>query len=173
MRPALIALLVRETEARSRSLDFMSSVAGEGTRLLAVLAGGCALLAAATSNLTLAVILLAVGGVLAPTAIVGSALLDDVAPPGTVTEAFTVMIMGIVAGTAMGAGSALLAAAYFDRRRGGTSDPVDLDRDDVVAVMPSHGDVPERAHVEADPPERHAVLQRARAGDVLPHRRRG
>jgi predicted MFS family arabinose efflux permease len=70
--------------------------------MLAALAGGCALLAAATSNLTLAMILLAVGVLLAPAAIVGSALLDDVAPPGTVTEAFTVMIMGIVAGNAVG-----------------------------------------------------------------------
>jgi membrane-associated phospholipid phosphatase/predicted MFS family arabinose efflux permease len=68
--------------------------------------------------------------------------------------AFTRVMFGahfpldVVAGTAMGAGSALLAAAYFDRRRDGTSEPLDLDRDDVVAVMPSHGDVPERAHVD-------------------------
>ena len=70
--------------------------------MLAALAAGCALLAAATSNLALAAILLVVGVMLAPAAIVGSALLDDVAPPGTVTEAFTVMIMGIVAGNAAG-----------------------------------------------------------------------
>ena len=71
--------------------------------------------------------------------------------------AFTRVMFGahfpldVVAGTAMGAGSALLAAAYFDRRRGGTSEPVDLDKDDVAAVMPSHGDVPERAHVHERP----------------------
>jgi MFS family permease len=70
--------------------------------MLAVLAGTCALLAAATSNLVLAASLLAVGALLAPCAIAGSALLDDVAPAGTVTEAFTVMIMGIVAGNAVG-----------------------------------------------------------------------
>ena len=70
--------------------------------MLAALAAGCALLSAATSNVTLAVTLLAVGVLLAPATIVGSALLDDVAPPGTVTEAFTVMIMGIVAGNAVG-----------------------------------------------------------------------
>jgi MFS family permease len=70
--------------------------------MLAGVAAGCALLAAATSNLTLAAILLVVGALLAPSAIAGSALLDDVAPPGTVTEAFTVMIMGIVAGNAVG-----------------------------------------------------------------------
>jgi MFS family permease len=70
--------------------------------MLGALAAGCALLAAATSNLGLAVTLLAVGALLAPSAIAGSALLDDVAPPGTVTEAFTVMIMGIVAGNAAG-----------------------------------------------------------------------
>ena len=68
--------------------------------------------------------------------------------------AFTRVMFGahfpldVVAGTAMGAGSALLAAAYFDRRRGGTNAPVDLGKDDVIAVMPSHGDVPERAHVD-------------------------
>jgi hypothetical protein len=67
--------------------------------------------------------------------------------------AFTRVMFGahfpldVVAGTAMGAGSALLAAAYFDRRRVKASEPVDLESDDVVAVMPSHGDVPERAHV--------------------------
>jgi membrane-associated phospholipid phosphatase len=57
----------------------------------------------------------------------------------------------VVAGTAMGAGSALLVAAYFDRRarlRGGTGEAVELEREDVFAVMPSHGDVPERAHVD-------------------------
>jgi membrane-associated phospholipid phosphatase/predicted MFS family arabinose efflux permease len=68
--------------------------------------------------------------------------------------AFTRVMFGahfpldVVAGTAMGAGSALLAAAYFDRRRAAPSEPIDLDRDDVVAVMPSHGDVPEREHVD-------------------------
>ena len=70
--------------------------------MLGGLAAGCALLAAATSNLVLAATLLAVGALLAPSAIAGSALLDDVAPQGTVTEAFTVMIMGIVAGNAVG-----------------------------------------------------------------------
>jgi MFS family permease len=70
--------------------------------LLAALAAGCALLAAATSNVVLALLLLGVGVILAPSAIAGSALLDDVAPAGTVTEAFTTMIMGIVAGNAVG-----------------------------------------------------------------------
>ena len=72
------------------------------TLMLAALAGGCALLAAAASNVALAAVLLAVGVRLAPATIVGSALLDVVAPAGTVTEAFTVMIMGIVAGNAAG-----------------------------------------------------------------------
>jgi hypothetical protein len=70
--------------------------------LLTALAAGCALLAAATSNPVLALLLLAVGVILAPAAIVGSALLDVVAPAGTVTEAFTTMIMAIVAGNALG-----------------------------------------------------------------------
>ena len=70
--------------------------------MLAALAAGCALLAGASSNLALAASLLVVGALLAPATIVGSALLDVVAPAGTVTEAFTVMIMGIVAGNAAG-----------------------------------------------------------------------
>jgi MFS family permease len=70
--------------------------------LLTALAVGCALLAAATSNAVLALLLLGVGVILAPSAIAGSALLDVVAPTGTVTEAFTTMIMGIVAGNAVG-----------------------------------------------------------------------
>ena len=100
--------------------------------MLAALAAGCALLAAASSNLALAATLLVVGVLLAPAAIAGSALLDVVAPAGTVTEAFTVMIMGIVAGNAAGnaLGGALVdgpgyesavlaaAAAIARRRRG-------------------------------------------------------
>ena len=84
--------------------------------LLAALAGGCALLAAAGSAATLALLLVAVGVILAPTTIVGSALLDTVAPPGTVTEAFTVMIMGIVAGNAVGnaVGGALVDGASYE-----------------------------------------------------------
>lgn len=70
--------------------------------LLVAVAGGCALLAAPESSAALAVALVVAGLFIAPTAIVGSALLDVVAPPGTVTEAFAVMIMGIVAGTAAG-----------------------------------------------------------------------
>jgi MFS family permease len=70
--------------------------------LLAAFGAGCALIAAAGTHVTVALALLAVGVLLAPATIVGSALLDVVAPAGTVTEAFTVMIMGIVAGTAAG-----------------------------------------------------------------------
>jgi membrane-associated phospholipid phosphatase/predicted MFS family arabinose efflux permease len=82
--------------------------------------------------------------------------------------AFTRVMFGahfpldVVAGTAMGAGSALFAAVYFDRRaarRTRTADPVDLEREDVFAVMPSYGDVPTPAHV-------HAVLSQV-AGLVI------
>ena len=46
---------------------------------------------------------LAVGGLLlAPATVVASHLLDHVAPAGTVTEAFGVMVMGLVLGTAAG-----------------------------------------------------------------------
>jgi MFS family permease len=84
--------------------------------LLTALAAGCALLAAAGSYPVLALVLLAVGVILAPTTIVGSALLDVVAPAGTVTEAFTVMIMGIVAGNAVGnaVGGALVDGASYE-----------------------------------------------------------
>ncbi len=43
--------------------------------------------------------------------LVGSTLLDRVAPAGTATEAFTVMVMGIVAGTAVG--NAIVEGAAF------------------------------------------------------------
>ena len=66
------------------------------------LAGGCLLIAAATAPATVGGAALAVGLVLAPTTVVCSALLDTVAPPGTVTEAFAVLVMGIVVGTAIG-----------------------------------------------------------------------
>jgi predicted MFS family arabinose efflux permease len=48
--------------------------------------------------------------------VVGSTLLDTVAPRGTVTEAFAAMVMGIVAGTAIGnaLGGALVESASFE-----------------------------------------------------------
>jgi Major Facilitator Superfamily len=84
--------------------------------MLSGLAGGCALLAGAGSNLGLAAILLVVGVLLAPATIAGSALLDVVAPAGTVTEAFTVLIMGIVAGSAAGnaAGGAIVDGPGYE-----------------------------------------------------------
>ena len=70
--------------------------------MLAAVGAGCALLAAAGSPAVLAAMLITVGLLLAPTTIVASSLLDTVAPCGTVTEAFSVMIMGDVASTAVG-----------------------------------------------------------------------
>jgi len=70
--------------------------------LLLALGVGFALLAAATGPAVLVVLLIASGLVLAPATVVASTLLDTAAPPGTVTEAFAVMVMGIVAGTALG-----------------------------------------------------------------------
>jgi hypothetical protein len=72
--------------------------------LMAGLAGAYCLLAVAGVPVVLAALLVVVGLLLAPTTVVGSHLLDSVAPPGTATEAFTVMVMGIVAGTAIGNG---------------------------------------------------------------------
>ena len=70
--------------------------------LMLALGVGFALLAAASSPAVLAVLLVALRALLAPTTVVASTLLDTAAPPGTVTEAFAVMVMGIVAGTALG-----------------------------------------------------------------------
>ena len=74
-------------------------------RLALVLLGlgaAFALLAVAGSEAALAALLVLSGLLLAPTTVIGSTLLDTVAPPGTVTEAFTVMVMAIVVGTARG-----------------------------------------------------------------------
>jgi MFS family permease len=70
--------------------------------LLLGLGAGFAALAAVDAPVLLAALLLLSGLLLAPTSVVGSTLLDAVVPRGSVTEAFTVMVMGIVAGTAAG-----------------------------------------------------------------------
>ncbi|MBE2315816.1 MFS transporter [Solirubrobacter sp. CPCC 204708] len=84
--------------------------------LLLGLGGGFALLAVADSNVVLAAVLLVCGLLMAPTTVVGSTLLDTVAPAGTVTEAFAAMVMGIVAGMAVGnaLGGALVESASFE-----------------------------------------------------------
>jgi hypothetical protein len=48
--------------------------------------------------------------------VVGSTLLDTVAPAGTVTEAFAAMVMGIVIGTAVGnaLGGALVESSSYE-----------------------------------------------------------
>jgi predicted MFS family arabinose efflux permease len=83
--------------------------------LLLMLAGALALLAVAQRPIALAALLFGAGVLIAPTATVGSTLLDTAAPPGTATEAFAVMIMGIVAGNAAGnaLGGALVDEASF------------------------------------------------------------
>jgi hypothetical protein len=83
--------------------------------MLALGAAFCALALAGT-QLGLGAILLAAGALFAPTTVVGSTLLDSVAPGGTVTEAFAAMVMGIVAGTALGnaLGGSLVQTASFD-----------------------------------------------------------
>ena len=70
--------------------------------LLRLLGVGFALLATAGAPLVLAALLALAGLVLAPSTVVGSTLLDHVAPPGTATESFAVLVMGIVAGSAAG-----------------------------------------------------------------------
>src|SRR6185436_3105677 len=93
---------------------------GEPVRRLPVLmlglACGFAVLAAASTPGVLAVLLLACGLLLAPTTVVASTLLDTAAPAGTVTEAFAVMVMAIVAGTAVGnaLGGAIVEGASYE-----------------------------------------------------------
>jgi MFS family permease len=82
------------------------------TVLLLALGTGFALLATASEPIVLACQLALAGLVLAPSTVVGSTLLDHVAPPGTTTEAFAVLVMGIVAGSA--AGNALGGALVDD-----------------------------------------------------------
>jgi MFS family permease len=84
--------------------------------LMAGLAFAYAALALAGVPVVLAALLAVAGLLLAPTTVVGSTLLDRVAPPGTATEAFTVMVMGIVAGTAGGnaLGGAVVEGATFE-----------------------------------------------------------
>jgi predicted MFS family arabinose efflux permease len=84
--------------------------------LLLVLAAALALLAVAGTPLALAALLFPAGLLIAPAATVGSTLLDTVAPAGTATEAFAVMIMAIVAGNAAGnaLGGTLVDDASFE-----------------------------------------------------------
>jgi hypothetical protein len=70
--------------------------------LMLVLAAGWALLAVADAPLVLAPLLILPGLLLAPANVVCSTLLDTVAPHGTVTEAFAVTVMAVVAGIAVG-----------------------------------------------------------------------
>jgi len=84
--------------------------------LMLLLGAGYALLAAAGAPVALAALLALTGLLLAPTTVVSSTLLDTVAPPGTVTEAFAVTITAIVVGSAAGnaLGGALVDAATYD-----------------------------------------------------------
>ena len=72
------------------------------TVLMLVLGGTSRCSSLAESPAVLAVLLVLCGALFAPTTVVGSTLLDSVAPAGTVTEGFAAMVMGIVAGTAIG-----------------------------------------------------------------------
>src|SRR3954447_15502529 len=84
--------------------------------LMVALGAGFALLAAADAPVVLVPLLVCAGLLLAPISVVASTLLDTAAPPGTVTEAFAVMVMGIVAGTALGnaLGGAIVEGASYE-----------------------------------------------------------
>jgi MFS family permease len=88
-------------------------------RLVAVmlgLGGGYALLALPDAYLPLALLLVLAGTLLAPASVICSTLLDTVAPSGTVTEAFAVMVTGIVAGVALGnaLGGSIVESGSYD-----------------------------------------------------------
>jgi MFS family permease len=88
-------------------------------RLAALMLGlglAFALLTVAGTEAVLGLLLVCCGLLVAPTTVVGSTLLDHVAPAGTVTEAFAAMVMGIVAGTALGnaLGGALVEASSYE-----------------------------------------------------------
>jgi predicted MFS family arabinose efflux permease len=70
--------------------------------LMLALAAGFSLLALVSAPWLLGLLLVGCGMLLAPAAVAASTVLDTAAPAGTVTEAFAVMVMAIVAGTAVG-----------------------------------------------------------------------
>jgi MFS family permease len=72
-------------------------------RLLVVLAAGHLLLVPAAGPIALAALLPAAGLAIAPTFACTFALVEDLAPPGTLTEAYTWLSTGIGAGIAAGA----------------------------------------------------------------------
>jgi predicted MFS family arabinose efflux permease len=81
--------------------------------LLAALAAGHLLLTLTTEPLPLAGLLLAAGLALSPAMAVAFAMVEGLAPPGTVTEAYTWLSTGIAAGLALGAvASGALAEAH-------------------------------------------------------------
>jgi MFS family permease len=83
------------------------------TALLAVLAGGHLLLTIPLGPLPLAALLLAAGLALSPAIAAAYAMVEGLAPPGTVTEAYTWLSTGIAAGLAAGAAlSGALAQAH-------------------------------------------------------------
>lgn len=88
-------------------------------RLIAVLLGlgtGFALLSVPGDYVPLAVLLVLAGTLIAPAAVICSTLLDTVAPAGTVTEAFGVIVTANVAGVALGQalGGTVAESASYD-----------------------------------------------------------
>jgi MFS family permease len=87
-------------------------------RLVAVLLGAAAMFALLVlpgTRLALAATLVLVGLLAGPVGVICSTLLDDVAPRGTMTEAFAAMVMGVVTGIALGqavGGSVIEARSY-------------------------------------------------------------
>src|ERR671937_43038 len=76
--------------------------------MLVAWSAGHALIDASGEPAALALLLLVAGATIAPTFVCTNGMLDGLAPPGTLTEAFTWTATGIVAGAA--AGSALAGA---------------------------------------------------------------
>jgi MFS family permease len=70
--------------------------------LLVLFGAACAVLATPDSPVLLGVLLVPAGMLIAPSMIVGSTMLDTAAPTGTATEAFTLLVMALVIGNAVG-----------------------------------------------------------------------
>ena len=79
--------------------------------LLAAWGAAHAALALAAGPLSLAVLLLLAGAAISPTIVYANSMLDHLAPPGTLTEAFTWTTAGLTAGVAAGA---VLAGAIVE-----------------------------------------------------------
>lgn len=123
--------------------------------LLALTVGHLALIPAATAIAVLGAVLFIAGGAIAPTEATVYAMLGDVAPPGTITEAFALLAGAIAVG---GAGGAAVAGVVVDTAgataafalagaAGALATLTAIARRRTVARQPSVG-IPEAPHLQ-------------------------